>query len=364
MFLFGIEHEVAFLHQTGYFADFLSVEYADFAAIINQLPLYQEDYPRLRVSQSGIRKKRWYIEGIDRWDEKGKRVGSMPKGIEIRTTPHQTIHGALEELNTSFRSLRVAAASSGFTPVLTSFHPYRTEFVPRPPFTAYEEAQLQRSSDERSALFAMLTYGPDLSISCHGLSAQANVDIGRKYTYYSPYIIPFSYSSPFFAGTLWEGLSVRTFFRAGRRPEARVFLDQSSTLLAEHPLLTRKARVPAEVGRIEFKSCDSCDTFAIYAGLLALLKGLLLDTTLPGRATTPDLSLHQLSARQGFADDTIAGGTQVILQAAERALENDEDVRWLDLLRAMLEARVTPAHALIDAFHAYGSIEDVLRHTY
>lgn len=37
------------------------------------------------------------------------------------------------------------------------------------------------------------------------------------------------------------------------------------------PSLTKPARLPAEVGRIEFKACDSCDDFALYAALLALL---------------------------------------------------------------------------------------------
>ena len=66
--------------------------------------------------------------------------------------------------------------------------------------------------------YAMLTYGPDLNISVAGLSCERVIDIGRKLTYYSPYIVPFSYSSPFYQGCLWQGLSVRTFLRTGRRP--------------------------------------------------------------------------------------------------------------------------------------------------
>ena len=247
---------------------------------------------------------------------------------------------------------------------MTSFNPYRTEFVPDPPLIAYEEKRRQNSPEKRTAFIPLLTYGPDLNLSLEGLDTNTLIEIARKLTYYSPYIIPFSYSSPFFGGTLWEGLSVRTTVRTGRRPAVMVFLADPSDLLDSDPSLTKLARLPAEVGRIEFTACDSCDDFTIYAGLLALLKGLMLDTTLPGRATIPDTNLHQISARQGFAHDDIAAGTLTILQAAEHALGADEDAQLLKPLHAMLQQRVIPAHRMIATFQATGSIEATLRQTY
>ena len=120
------------------------------------------------------------------------------------------------------------------------------------------------------------------------LSTENVIDIGRKLTYYSPYIVPFSYSSPFYKGGLWDGLSVRTFIRTGKRPAALVFVQKEEQLINSIPSLTKIARIPAlEVGRIEFKACDSCDDFSTYAALLALLKGLVLDNTLLGRETVP-----------------------------------------------------------------------------
>jgi hypothetical protein len=98
--------------------------------------------------------------------------------------------------------------------------------------------------------------------------------------------------------------------------------------------------------------------------LLALLKGLALDTTLAGRATVPDAELHQISARQGFAHDDIAAGTRTILQAAEQALGGDEDSQLLKPLRSMLQQRVTPAHRMISTFQATRSIEATLRQSY
>ena len=154
----------------------------------------------------------------------------------------------------------------------------------------------------QTAEIVMLTYGPDLSFSCAEWDTDQNIDIGRKLTYYSPYILPFSFSSPFYGGEVWDGLSVRTYFRTGPRPACMVFIDEPDKMIDSVPSLTQEARVPAEAGRIEFKAFDSCCDFSLYAALLALLKGLALDDTLPGRATVPDTALHQHVARVGFKD--------------------------------------------------------------
>src|SRR6266513_2656820 len=105
MFTFGIEHEVAFAHQNGQFADYVTTSFAEFDAIIAQLPMYEEDYPYLRVGDAGIRRKRWYIECLERFTPQGLLANHLSKGIEIRTTPHSTIRGAVDELTESFHLL-------------------------------------------------------------------------------------------------------------------------------------------------------------------------------------------------------------------------------------------------------------------
>lgn len=364
MFKFGIEHEVAFFNREGYFADFISTSVAEFDTIIASLPVYEQDYPSLRVGDLGIRKKRWYLEGLERFNDAGDLIGYLPKGIEIRTTPHPTIQGAIGELTESFQLLCKRAAQSGFAPVLTSFNPYHTTFVPDPPFNEFENALLKLSPEDATSTLAMLTYGPDFNISYQGLSTDAIIDIGRKLTYYSPYIVPFSYSSPFLEGALWDGLSARTFVRTGIRPAALVYLGDKAAIQESTPSLTKLAKVPEEIGRIEFKACDSCNDFAIYAGLFALLKGLVLDTTLPGRATVPDIAQHQKSAQQGWADDEIAASAQAVLQASKHALGDDEDIQLLEPLHTMLQQRLSPAHSIMQAYQDTGSIESALRSTY
>ncbi|WP_017655785.1 hypothetical protein [Fortiea contorta] len=364
MFFFGIEHEVAFVNQEGEFADFSCTKFADFEQIIARLPTYPSDYPQLRVGDAGVKSKRWYIEGFERFANSGEAIDCVPKGIEIRTTIHSDIQGAINELSASFQLLREVAADFGFSPVLISFNPHKQTYVPQPPLNDYEISYLQGYPDEQTANIYMVSYGPDLNISADNLSTERLIDIGRKLTYYSPYIVPFSYSSPFYNGCLWSGLSVRTFIRTGKRSAALVFLKKAEELIASIPSLTKVARIPAEIGRIEFKAFDSCDDFSLYAALLALLKGLVLDETLTERATVPDAALHQLSAKQGFSNPDIFIKATHVLQAAELALVNDPDVHYLTVLKQILKHGQTKSHQLIEVYQRLGSIAATLKQTY
>jgi len=360
LFRCGIEHEVALLNAGNEFVDWTNTTFAELEKIVAGLPLYPSDYPQLRIGDAGIKHKRWYVEGYERFDSKGQVIDCPPKGIEIRTTIHDSIEGAVQELMESFRALQAAAGAAGFTPVCISFNPHRTRFVPDPPLNAYEKKQRATSPEVSTADLPMLTQGPDISLSAEELSPDEIIDAGAKLTYYSPYVVPFSFSSPFYCGELWEGLSVRTFRRTGRRPAAMVFLDDPGRMIASTPSLTQEARIPAENGRIEFKAFDSCRDFRHYARLATLLKGLILDRTLTGRAVIPDAQLHQKCARHGFDDPCIYDPARQILAAATAALEDPVDIQHLEPLQQMLEARQTPAHAMIDAFRQSDSIEESL----
>jgi gamma-glutamyl:cysteine ligase YbdK (ATP-grasp superfamily) len=364
MFFFGIEHEVAFFNQQGQFADFSCTSFAEFNQMIEQLPLYPNDYAQLRIGDAGIKKKRWYIEGFERFVDSEKVIDCAPKGIEIRTTIHTSIQGAIAELSESFALLRQVAARSGFIPVLTSFNPHLGAYEPIPPLNDYELSRRRASPEKQTANLPMVTYGPDLNISMTRSTPEQLIDIGRKLTFYSPYLVPFSFSSPFYQGKLWQGLSVRTYLRTGVRPAVMVFLENSADLINSNPSLTKIARISAEVGRIEFKAFDSCDDFEMYAALLALLKGIILDNSLLERATVPNPELHQQAARQGFKDEVIRQNATQVLRAAEVALARDPDVHLLRPLHMVLERRETLADRLVQAFKQLGTLEQALQQTY
>lgn len=363
-FRFGIEHEVAFIRPDGQFADFTNTAFAEFEAIVSALPYYEEDYPQLRVGDAGIKLKRWYVEGFERFATTGEVIDCPPKGIEIRTTVQESIEETLAQLKESFAQLQTVAKNKGFSPALTSFHPYRCEFVPNPPLNAFEQQRRQGSPEMQTAHIPMLTQGPDLNLSANGLEPSQLVDIGRKLTYYSPFMIPFSYSSPFYRGNAWKGLSVRTFFRTGARPAAMVFLSDTVDLLDSIPSLTQLARIPAEAGRIEFKAFDSCGDFELYGSLLCLLKGLILDETLTGRATVPGAKLHQQSAQLGFADEQIYAGAWDVLKAAYATTNCATERSRLDRLKDMLQRRYSPAHNMLNAHKRGQPINQILQQAY
>ncbi|MEO1183830.1 MAG: glutamate--cysteine ligase, partial [Cyanobacteria bacterium J06636_27] len=304
------------------------------------------------------------MTGFERFADSEKVIDCVPKGIEIRTSINPNIHSAIAELSESFSLLKNTAAEYGFSPALISFNPHYDAFVPNPPLNSYETKRRNASPEKQTANIPMLTYGPDLNISMVGLTTERIIDIGKKLTYYSPYIIPFSYSSPFYQGRLWEGFSVRTFIRTGKRPAAMVFLEKQEELIKSVPSLTKIARIPAEVGRIEFKAFDSCSDFSIYAGLLALLKGLVLDESLSERAIVPDAQKHQISAQEGFDNDEIFEHAKQIIQLAEVALTNDPDASLLAPLKTLLDKRETPAHEIIRMYKHNNSIEATLKQTY
>ncbi len=228
----------------GDFADFTNTSFADYDQIIQQLPVYDTDYPQLRVGDAGIKLKRWYIEGYERFQDSEDVVGCLPKGIEIRTTLHSSIRGVISELTESYDLLCGVAESYGFSPACISFNPYQTVFNPDPPLNPYERQRRLASPEMQTAEIVMLTYGPDLSFSCAEWGTDRNIDIGRKLTCYSPYILPFSFSSPFYGGEMWDGLSVRTYFRTGPRPACMVFIDEPDRMIETFPSLTQAARVP------------------------------------------------------------------------------------------------------------------------
>lgn len=349
-FRFGIEHEVAFYRADGKFADFINTRFEDFQQIVDELPEYPADAEHLRQGDAGIRRKRWYIEGYERFSEDGKLLTCVPKGIEIRTTIHDSIQGAIHELQDSYQQLLATAARHGYHPAPVSFNPQQIQFTPNPPLNAFElEQQRHESPEERdTAHIPMLTYGPDLSLSRPGMSSAEMVDAASKLTYYSPFIVPFSFNSPFYAGEIWAGLSIRTWKRTGARAAALTFPPDSGYLLDSNPSLTKVPRHPAEAGRIEFKAFDSSTDFTLYSALFALLKGLVLDDSLPGRAITPNAHQHQVAAMQGFDNPLVFRFAWQALYAADKALADDPDHALLEPLFDMLQSKRTPAHDLLE----------------
>ena len=291
-FRYGIEHESALLRPDGAFADFTNTHFDELQDIVDAMPEDPADLADLRVGDVGIKRKRWYVEGYERFDEQGTLVRCDPKGLEIRTRIHPSVEAAVAALCADQQRLDVEAAARGLGVTAISFNPVHSEYVVEPAFNAWERVHRLGSPEERTAHLHMTTYGPDLNLSWEGSPGDPPepdelIDAARKLTALSPYLVPLSFSSPFRDGGPWGGLSARTALRTGPRPAVLAFLAEGVPQVPSDPSLTQPARLPAEVGRLEFKAFDSCPDPRSTASCSALLTGLVLDTTLPQRAHDP-----------------------------------------------------------------------------
>jgi hypothetical protein len=279
-FRYGIEHELALLRD-GVFADFVDLTFDEVQAVVDVLPFNEADYPDLRVGDQGIKRKRWYVEGYERFDEAGGFVRCDPKGLEVRTRIHDSVEAAVGALAADVALMDAELGRRGLASCVVGFNPVRSAYTIDPPLGEWERAHRIGSPEERTAHLHMVTYGPDLNLSADGLAV---VDAARKLTHYSPWLVPLSFSSPFREGRPWGGLSARTYLRTGARPAAMAFLGPGEPQVVADPSLTQPARLPAEIGRLEFKAFDAIGDFALYGELLSLLTGLVVDKTLAGRA--------------------------------------------------------------------------------
>ncbi len=365
---YGVEHELAFLRDDGSLADFTSLTHAEVAAVVGELPEDPSDHGDLRVGDAGIRHKRWYAEGYERLDDRGEMIRFDPKGIEIRTRVHDSVGAVCDALAADATLLGDVASRHGLHPVALGANPLRSVYRLDPPPNEIEQAQMRDSPEERTAYLHMVTYGPDLNLSFpeSGSDPAGLVDAGAKLTYYSPYLVPWSFSSPFRDGRPWGGLSARTARRTGARPAVLVYLDPDAPLLRTDPTLTRHAGIPVEVGRIEFKAFDAIPVTAgedpagdpggpeLVAALLSLLTGLLRDRTLTGRRRVPDADAHRRVALSGWSDPAVRAGSEAVLVAAEAALANEPEHRdRFALLRDRIRRRDTVAARML-ARHSCG----------
>lgn len=367
---YGLEHELALLRDDGTVADHRSLTQAQVAAVVDELPELPGDQTDLRIGDAGIRRKRWYAEGYERLDENGGLLRFEPKGIEIRTRVHDSVEAAADALAADAVTLAAVAARHGLRPVAFAHHPQLSTYRLDPPPNAHERALMAASPEERTSHLHMVTWGPDLNLSFpeSGTDPAVLADAAAKLTFYSPYLVPWSFSSPFRDGRVWGGLSARTARRTGARPAALAYLPPDAPLMVTDPSLVRHAGIPGEVGRIEFKAFDAVPAVAgeepadgvgtdLPAALLSLLTGLLRDDTLPGRRRTPDTAAHRRSALRGWADPAVRAGSQAVLDAATAALAGDDahGTRLASLARR-LARRETPADRMLARHRAGGGI--------
>jgi hypothetical protein len=235
---------------------------------------------------------------------------------------------------------------------ISSYNPVQQGYVHNPPLNEWERRLRRLEPSYDGSLVSTLTYGPDVNLSADHWDEARTLDVARKLDAYSPYIVPFSFSSPYYAGRPWGGVSKRTWERAGHRPVVKVYFDvkQSGHLGLRSPLV-HEARSAYEHGRIEFKTFDAMPSAALLTACGQLLVGICLDDELPLRSEDADVLLYRRAALHGFGDEEVRAGASEVLERADRALTRAgkcEEALALEPLRELLDARRTPADDLLD----------------
>ena len=132
-FRYGIEHEAALLRPDGTFADFTNTSFAELAAIVDELPENPADLADLRVGDVGIKRKRWYVEGYERFDAHGGLLRCDPKGLEIRTVVHGSVEDAVAALRADHDAARRRGGPARPGRHRVGFNPVRSEYRVRAP---------------------------------------------------------------------------------------------------------------------------------------------------------------------------------------------------------------------------------------
>lgn len=332
--------------QTGQIRDFSNLDFHRLSDWLADKPGQQD--PDLAVGDMGIRRGYWYLEGDERFDPDGSFRTLAVKGVEIRTAPEASVEDALQKLLEIEQQLEHCLAPRGLGLAITALNPGHARYDFDPPLNAFER-QLRAEDHEYDGMeVSTLTFGPDINLSFAGWDDAKALDVARKLNHYAPFIVPFSFSSPFWNGEPWAGWSRRTWVRSDCRPIVKTFIDPEALARLPQPSsLLRPARIDAEVGRIEFKAFDAMASLSLLKASCYLLIGLCLDQSLNERSEGTRLSLLRRAAWHGFDDPEIATGAEQVLQASKHGLEQAGLAsESLAKLKQALAEHQTPAHGL------------------
>lgn len=299
----------------------------------------------------GIKSGYWYLEGDERFDAEGTFTSMLVKGVEIRTPICFSTVEAADRLADLQGQLVERLAPLGLQLGIVGFNPVREAYVLDPPLNEWEQRMRAEHREYDHAEVSNLSYGPDINLSFPGASPTEVVEMTRRLTHYSPFMVPFSFSSPFHAGRPWRGPSKRTYERTWRRVAARCFVEPPAGTEAT---MVHPPRIPREEGRIEFKAYDAFPSRELLLAGAALTLGVCLADDLPGLADRASRDLHQRSATGAFADQEIADGAREVVAAARRALTGMPEADHLDALARLLSERRTPADSLLDDYSRTG----------
>ena len=337
----GIEQEFVFKDSFNNFLDFSNSSYKDFQQIVDIFPEFEEDKDILGCKSLEKTPKRCYVEGFERYDTNCKLIDTVPKALEIRTIPYDDINKLVDNFASSYNKMKDIASSFGLFPVLTSSHPFRDK---NSVYKFFQNENYNGRSEHEIIIAknSMLTYGLHINISATEKKFNLQ-DILEKFNFYLPYIIPFSFSSPFLNKNLFEGLCYRNYIRAKNRQ-----------------LISIRKRNILDV--IEFRAFDAIGDLQLLKSVLLLIKFLVIENSLSGRKKHQDIRLIEISSMEGFENSQIKNQALMILDAAKNS--NEFDSNQLDYLYSMVQSNESYAVIMKQKFNKTNDIIQSISNMY
>jgi len=338
----GIEQEIVFKDSSGQYLDADNTPYSLFGDIVDVFPSYEGDDAYLECKSLETYPKRCYVEGFERHNAGGRVIETIPKGLEIRTLPYEKVADVVAEFRESFGETMRLAGLAGLSPVMVSRHPFKSQLALND-FADSSEQAVRSELRLKVAKGAMLSHGLHVNVSVGEYSSDQMQDLAEKVNYYTPSIIPWSYSSPFYEGTVFEGLCARNYFRAGSRSMAGLEERKGALVL-------------------EFRGFDACAEPRLLSALLMLFRGFVLDQSLPGRSPGQDVERLMRSSLSGFADSEFEQEGIAIVNAAKNALGPEGSA--LVVLEEMLQLNDSSSARMKRCYGKTGSIMDSISGLY
>jgi carboxylate-amine ligase len=344
-FRFGIESEYLLVDSRTYRPlGWRELKFEELEATLESIPI--GDLPPINGLQPMPSHRKllpYYVEGYHVPDPDTPGAALIPKGIEIRTPPCDSIGQTLEMLATLHERLQDALIRRGFRAAAISHHPVEDHF---------EGPQGSRPHDRwQWCMQAMLTFGPDTNISLPpDLTARIDKDdLFAKVNYYGPALAAMSLASPIRCGKPWYihgriGKSARTYRRS-----------LSGQAMRFHP---------AQGGRLEFKSFEMSHRLADFHGYLLLWLALLLDRRLAGRAGN-QARVYDLGAAacDGLGVEHLRERAAEVLERADQVLpEWGFDPAPLESFSRRVASGRVPADDLLAIYDREGSILGILKY--
>ena len=348
----GIEFEYALTDLNGNILDFTNLDSKELIPLINESRAGQTD-SKLSSGDLGIKDGFWYLEGDERFNDQGEFTDLKIKGIEIRTPICESINEVVDTLVTLEKELSNYLKLAGLNLAIIGFNPKTKKYIFEPNLNNWELNMRNKFKEYDHAEISNLTYGPDINISSSNWDEKTSIDIAEKLNYYSPYIVPFSFSAPFYNGKLWEGYSKRTYERTGNRPAVKAYTSNRTG-----HALSWKANSKSEVGRIEYKAFDAILSKDLLNALCSLVLGIAL-ADLPGRSKLASKQLHEKAAKYAFTDAEIKKQSTILVKEAYKALKQNElrsEAKNIKLLQQMLELNIVGSDKLKAKYNQDGTL--------